>query len=421
MSVFAAFALTAAVMLLVALAWVVLPLLRPRQAEQLASDASNLAILRDQRAELDADLANGVITPAMHEQAMAELTERVAEDVRDSPAAPAPIPIAGAWTAAIVAAALPITAIVLYVILGSHEAFAPTEARAPAEPGRHDISPQKVAEMAEKLAARLEKDPGNAQGWTVLAHTYYAMQRFGDAVKAYERATALVPDNADLLADYADALAATQQSLQGKPMELVGRALKLDPTQWKALALAGTAAFDRQDYSTAIAYWERLQQSLPPDSELARSVASSIAEAKGLAGSKVAAAPALVPRATPPPGAPPKGGAAIAGTVRLSPALVSRAAPDDAVFIFARAAQGPKMPLAVMRKQVKDLPANFALDDSMAMTPEMKLSNFPEIVIGARVAKSGNAVPQSGDLEGFSTPVKLGASGVTVTIDAARP
>jgi cytochrome c-type biogenesis protein CcmH len=100
---------------------------------------------------------------------------------------------------------------------------------------------------------------------------------------------------------------------------------------------------------------------------------------------------------------------------------VSRAAPDDAVFIFARAAQGPKMPLAVMRKQVKDLPANFALDDSMAMTPEMKLSNFPEIVIGARVAKSGNAVPQSGDLEGFSTPVKLGASGVTVTIDAARP
>jgi cytochrome c-type biogenesis protein CcmH len=238
MSVFAAFALTAAVMLLVALAWVVLPLLRPRQAEQLASDTSNLAILRDQRAELDADLANGVITPAMHEQAMVELTERVAEDVRDSPAAPAPIPIAGAWTAAIVAAALPITAIVLYVILGSHEAFAPTEARAPAEPGRHDISPQKVAEMAEKLAARLEKDPGNAQGWIVLAHTYYAMQRFGDAVKAYERATALVPDNADLLADYADALAATQQSLQGKPMELVARALKLDPTQWKALALA---------------------------------------------------------------------------------------------------------------------------------------------------------------------------------------
>jgi cytochrome c-type biogenesis protein CcmH len=421
-------------MLLIALTWVVFPLLRPRRTEQLASDASNLAILRDQRAELDADLTNGVLTPEMHAQAIAELTERVAEDVSAAPAAPAPIPIAGAWTAAIVAAALPITAVVLYVVLGSHEAFTTTTttARAPVESGNHDISPQKVAEMADKLAARLEKEPGNAQGWIVLAHTYYAMQRFGDAVKAYERATALVPDNADLLADYADALAATQQSLNGKPMELVARALKLDPTQWKALALAGTAAFDRQDYPTAIVYWERLKQSLPPDSDLARSLESSLAEARAFAGNKAASAtPPQKSAATAPPASAPTqatapaksaaGAPTIAGTVRLSPALAARAGPDDAVFIFARAAQGPKMPLAVMKKRVADLPATFSLDDSMAMTPEMKISNFPEIVIGARVAKSGNAAPQSGDLEGFSAPVKLGASGVTVTIDSARP
>jgi cytochrome c-type biogenesis protein CcmH len=294
--------------------------------------------------------------------------------------------------------------------------------------------------MASSLAARLEKEPDNAQGWVVLAHTYYQIKRFPEAVKAYERASVLMPENADLLADYADALGAVQQSLLGKPQELVKRALAADPNQWKALALAGTIAFDGKDYKQAVAYWERLQKAIPPESDMSRSVASSIAEARQLGGitGPVAAvpvppaAPMTAPRAAAAPATPaataaaaapsaPLPGTTIAGTVSLSPALAKNASPDDAVFIFARPAQGPKMPLAVMRKKVKELPATFSLDDSMAMAPEMKLSNFPEIVIGARVTKSGNAVPQSGDLEGFSKPVKLGAGGVAVVIDTARP
>jgi cytochrome c-type biogenesis protein CcmH len=184
-----------------------------------------------------------------------------------------------------------------------------------------------------------------------------------------------------------------------------------------------------------------LQTVIPPESDMGRSIESSIAEAKELGGIKTTAtaAPAASPAApttTPPraavvatapapaPAAAPAAlvpGTTIAGTVSLSPALAAKASPDDLVFIFARPAQGPKMPLAVMRKKVRDLPATFSLDDSMAMAPEMKISNFAEIVIGARVAKSGSAAPQSGDLEGFSKPVQLGAGGVAVVIDAARP
>jgi cytochrome c-type biogenesis protein CcmH len=437
------FVIVAAAMVAVALVWVLVPLLRRQAATGIAAEASNLAVLRDQRAELDADLANGVLTKEAHEQAVAELTRRAAEDTRANAQATGPIPLAGAWTAAIVAGALPLAAMVLYVALGGHAAITAPAPPAVATGGdSHDLSPQKVAEMAANLAARLEKDPSNAQGWVVLAHTYYSMKRFDDAVKAYERANTLVPDNADLLADYADALGATQNGLQGKPLELVERALKVDPNQWKALALAGTAAFDRQDYKQAVAYWERLRATVPPESQIGKSIAASIAEARSLGGIKDAApaaaakppagAAASATAAAPPASttaaapakasaAPASGAASIAGTISLSPRLAANAGPDDPVFIFARPAQGPKMPLAVMRKKVRDLPATFSLDDSMAMAPEMKLSNFAEIVVGARVAKSGNAAPQSGDLEGFSQPVKLGAAGVAVVIDTPRP
>ena len=301
------------------------------------------------------------------------------------------------------------------------------------------MSPQKVAEMAANLAAKLEKEPDNAEGWLILAHTYYSLKRFQEAIGAYEHAALLLPNDANMLADYADALGAANNSLEGKPMELINRALKADPTQWKALALAGTVAFNHKDFKQAVVYWEQLKTTLPPESEMARSIESSIAEAKELGGIKttVASAPAAAPAAKPAasvvaPVAAAKPvtsasatsaapGGAISGTITLSPTFAKAAAPEDTVFIVARAAQGPKFPLAIIRKQVKDLPFKFSLDDSMAMSPEMKMSNFADIVVGARVTKSGEATPQSGDLEGASTPVKLGANGIAVVIDRTRP
>jgi cytochrome c-type biogenesis protein CcmH len=221
--------------------------------------------------------------------------------------------------------------------------------------------------------------------------------------------------------------------LRGKSLELIERALKADPTHWKALALAGTAAFNRKDYGQAVAYWERMKKTVPPDSPIAGSIDASIAEARELGGLKagpaspspaLAAAPVGGAAKGPPSPAPaptPLPGASIAGTVSLAPALAAKVTPTDTVYIFARAAEGPKMPLAIIRKQVKDLPIPFSLDDSMAMAPNFALSNFPSVVVGARVSKSGSATPQTGDLEGLSAAVKIGATGLSIVIDRALP
>ena len=196
---------------------------------------------------------------------------------------------------------------------------------------------------------------------------------------------------------------------RGKSLELIERALKADPTHWKALALAGTAAFNRKDYKGAVAYWERMKATVPPGSPIAGSIDASIAEARELGGLQAQPgarqvrprpSPRRRRRRVPRPQAATLPGATIGGTVSLAPALAARAAPTDTVFIFARASEGPRMPLAILRKQVKDLPVAFTLDDSMAMAPNFALSNFPSVIVGARISKSGNASPQSGDLEG---------------------
>ncbi|HLB13825.1 MAG TPA: c-type cytochrome biogenesis protein CcmI [Burkholderiales bacterium] len=403
-----AFLVVAAAMLAVAVAWVLVPLLARRERVSPDPEATNLAVLRDQVAELAADLARGTLTQERYEQAKLELERRVLDEVKPGElAGTASPPAASAWTAAILGVVIPVAAVALYVTVGSPGALL---AQAPGASGpRHEVTPEQLEGMVAKLAAHVEKNPDDAQGWTLLARSYYVMSRYPEAVRAYERAAALVPRDADLLADYADALAVTQgRSLQGQPLELVQRALEIDPEHWKALALAGTAAFGRKDYGRAIAYWERLRRVVPGDSEVGRSVDASIAEARELAGAKPAAAPKAAAAAA---------SAKVAGQVSLAQGLAANTAPTDTVFIFARAASGPPLPLAVLRKQVKDLPLDFTLDDSMAMAPNLKLSGFAEVVVGARVSRSGNATPQSGDLQGLSKPVKVGATGVAVVID----
>ncbi len=427
------FAVIAVAMVAIALAWLVVPLLRQRRTASIAREASNVAILRDQLKELDADLRNGAVSPEQHQQARRELEQRVLEEsVPQQPAQPTSVAAtsAGRRTVWALAAVIPVAAIALYALWGNFESFSPM-----AQTSQHQMSSEQIGQMVAKLEARLQKEPENADGWLVLARTYYSMGRYQEATRAFERASKLIPDDASLLADYADALGATQQSLQGKPTELVAQALKIDPRHWKALALAGTAAFDRQDFKQAVAYWEQLKAVAPADLEMAKTIDSSIAEARqlgGLAGAANAGAP--MPATSAPnaptvaknapagsPAAPAMPGSKLEGTVSLSPQVAAKASPDDLVFIFARAAEGPRMPLAIIKRQVKDLPAPFTLDDSTSMAPNMTLSSFPEIVVGARVSKSGNAMPASGDLEGVSLPVKAGATGVKVVIDRAVP
>lgn len=422
------FVVIAAAMLLAALAWVLVPLLKRRPVSVFGREESNLAILRDARAELENDLANGTIAAEQYEVSRAELDRRVLEETRAQEGDTATPPRSGAITAAMVAAVLPIAAIVLYLVLGTPLALSPDAMRTAAAPDdeEHATSPQQIEAMIGQVKQKLEAEPNNVDGWIVLARTYYVTGRAEEAAKAYEKATSLLPDNADLLADYADALGVAQgRSLEGRPAEIVARALKADPNHWKANALAGTIAFNKKEYAKAAGHWERTRAAVPPESPIAQSIAGSIAEARQLAGMPAApaAAAATAPAAPPKPAAPTIAGTGrVAGKVTLSATLAANVSPEDAVIVFARPADGSRMPLALLSgKKVKDLPLEFSLDDSMAMSPSMKLSDHGEVIVGARVSRTGSPMPASGDLEGLSQPVKLGTAGVALTIDRRIP
>lgn len=293
-----------------------------------------------------------------------------------------------------------------------------------APPQSEDDNEQQFVAAVAQLAEKLKAQPDNPEGWAMLARSYSRLGRHAEAVPAYEKAVALRGDDARLLADYADTLAVqNNRSLSSAPMKLVERALKIDPSSPKALALAGTEAFERKDFASAVRYWEKLAQGIPADSAMMPELQSSIAQARQLGGLAEAASPFAAaavaapgaPRSTPAATAP--GASALQGSVRLSPAMAKLASPTDTVFIFARAAEGPRMPLAILRMQVKDLPLKFTLDDSSAMSPATRLSQHPRVVVSARVSKSGQATPTPGDLVGQSAPVDNTAGAVDIEIN----
>jgi len=389
----------------VAVLLLVLPLLRSRGDDRVSRSAANIAIHRDQLRELDADLRAGTLSAELYEQARREIEARLLEDLsRPDTAAVQHQQWRGAAIA--LALAIPLCAVGLYFVVGNPQALAPQAAGSP----DHGLSEQQIEALVERLAARLKTDPENAEGWSMLGRSYGALGRFDEATNAYANAAARLPNNAQLFADYADVLGMAQgRRLQGEPEKLIARALDIDPANLKALALAGTVAFDKKNYAEAVRYWERMLPQVRPESEEARSIQASIDEARALGG-QGSAPPARSTAAV-------TGKGVVSGVVKLAPALADKVAPTDTVFIFARAVEGPRMPLAIMRKQARELPATFKLDDSMAMAPDMKLSNFPRLVVGARISKSSNATPQPGDLQGVSGTVTNGSAGITVLID----
>ena len=416
------FVVIAVLMASVAVLWVLPVLLRSRGADDtVQARTSNLAILKDQVAELDGDLAAGTLSQQQYQQAREDLERLALEETREAVAPAAVAPVRTRSTAIAVAVLIPLCAVALYWHVGNPQAFSPASKTAHGG----GATAQEIDAMVAKLAARLQQTPEDGEGWALLGRSYMAMQRPADSVAAYARAVAIMNNNADVLADYADVLALTEgRNLEGKPLQIIERALKIDPNQWKALAMAGSAAFDRKDFRRAVAYWEKLQNRPELGPDFTREVAANIEEARQLGGitatAKAASKPA-VPAVVSSAPAPAAAGNSVDGSVSLSPKLAGKAAPTDTVFVFARAAEGPRMPLAIMRFQVRDLPAKFHLDDSMAMQPAMKLSNFPDVVIGARVSKAGSATPQAGDLQGASKPVKNSVKGIAVVIDQVVP
>lgn len=435
------------IFIVTALLFIIPTLLRNRdiQLDNLEHDAVNITVYRDQIAELDRDLENDILTQEQYEKSKQELQQRMLQDVseKEKMIIKKNKKIHNIALSTIITLTLPLAAVFLYLVIGDTRGLLPQAQLANATqmnrggsdtPAGHD----NFSSVLENLIQRLNQNPEDIDGWIMLGRTYAIMERYAEASNTYAKLVELVPNNPQILSDYADVLAMKNQgTLAGKPTELIHEALRIDPQYPKALALAGTAEFEQEKYDQAAAHWEKLLEVIPDDSQLAKSVKDSINEAKLLASTgkkgsgtenqvvdKVAGVQTetstQVEISTTSKSAEPIS-LSISGQVTISKELAAKASPNDTLFIYARAKTGPKMPLAILRLKVNDLPATFTLTDDMAMTPTMKMSSFPEVVIEARVSKSGQAVPASGDLQGFSEPVKIGSNNIEVVINKQIP
>jgi cytochrome c-type biogenesis protein CcmH len=272
---------------------------------------------------------------------------------------------------------------------------------------------EQIEAMVQALADRLKGQPNDAVGWGMLARSYAALGRHAQSLPAYVKALALNQNDTTLMVDYADALALQQgRSLAGEPMVWVRKALAIDPSQPKGLLLAGSDAFDRKDFAQAAKDWTAVARGGDAENPLVKHALDGLEEIKrlglGASGQQPAPADSAKPAASQ---------ARLSGSVSLDPKLAASVKPDDAVFIYARAAEGSRMPLAMLRRQVKDLPMNFELDDSMAMSPQANLSSAREVIVAVRISKSGQAVAQPGDLEGDSGKLAVGSQDIKVQIN----
>ena len=396
--------LAAVALLVLALLFVVPPLVMAGAGRPLTRAEVSRRLHADQLARIEKDFQAQALSAQDRAQAIDELQRQVLQEA--SQAAPraglATRPWMGWGVAGILSAGLPVAALLLYMQVGDPMAAA-TQVLAAQRAGSHEGDGNEVEGMVSRLAARLRTQPGDVEGWIVLARSYEYLQRFDDAALAYQKAMALAPGQPQLLADYADALASARDGdLGGPAQEAIEAALAIDPDHPKSLALAGMAAYKRGDLAQARQHWEKVLAVLPADSDAARKIAADLAQ---LDSTKPAPSAA---------GAMPK---RVSGTVSIAPSLLDRALPQDTVFVLAKAAATGRMPVAVLRLQVKDLPAQFVLDDSLAMSQDRPISRFNDLTIEVRVTRTGQAAPQRGDLGGVVADVKLGQTGVVLQAD----
>lgn len=416
----------------IALVWVLPPLLRTPKSHASERRAMNIAVYRDQLKELEAERANGALSDEQFEQSKLELEDRLSEDALQDAAVATAVDRGGRWVGWTVAGALPVLALTIYVLRGTPEILIqPALASAPAQQGPHAGGGDMAANMAQieaelgKLQKAAEADPKNGSAWLKWGMANLAMERFPVAVVALKKATELLPNEAAVWAYYAEAIAlAANRNLEGEPIRLLRHALELNPREPKALELAGIHAYQNKNWAQAAYYWRSLVKQMS-DEEKQSAYGQNIIEAERDARGKAEAGLAAL---TQPGNEPVKpkaktkaaAGPRIEGRVELAAALKDKVHPEDTIFLFARAGEsGP--PLAVMKARASALPLDFVLDDSMAMTPDMALSKVPEVVLVARVSKSGQPKSAAGDLEGKLSAVKVGAKGIKLVIDRVHP
>ena len=380
-----------------------------RRAARRPPDASaRLELYRSRVAALEEQHRIGALSESDLGEARDELGRELLEDEpRD--ATPARGGGSRTWLAIAVGVGVPVLAIGLYQHLG-----APRALHADSLPASVDAGQRSVQEMVAGLAARLQAQPDDSGGWLLLGRSYMVLERYAEAFEAYSNAHRLLGDSPALLTDMAEAAAlANGQDFLGLPGELLERALALDPAFPKALWLGAFAARQRGDTALAVSRWRILLDGQPQDSEAARVLQSLIADNGGAAGGAPSAQ--SEPRNEPP--AP-----SLVVDVAIDDSLAAGLDGSEALYVFARASDGPPMPLAVTRALAGDLPLTVTLDDSMAMAGGRRLSDAGRVIVGARIAVSGTPTRSSGDLQGFSAPVPVaGDQTVRVVIDERVP
>lgn len=275
---------------------------------------------------------------------------------------------------------------------------------------RKALSSEQLERMVEQVTKQTQQDPKNSSAWAMLAHSYEMLGKFPEAASAYKKLAQLLPKDAQVLADYADALAVVNgRSFKGEPVDLLRRALALDAKNAKALLLTGAAFIETQNYTQAISFLEKAR-SATTDAAILHQIDGNIAQAKTLSGAPTASSQekkdvaAGVTKAQ------------VSGRVWLAEALRAKVSDQATLYVFARPADGSRMPVALMRKKVSDLPLDFTLDDSLAMVAGNGMSKLSTVVVVARISIKGDVVPAAGDLEIVSVPVPIGTQSLKLEI-----
>ena len=401
------FLIPALLLLILILVLLLRPFFFPAKESATSRRQMNAAIYREELDKLEADRLSGVVDGSSYEQIHAEMRQRLFQDTDE--ADDLAVLRSPKKTMIGISIFIVILSAGLYFSLGDAFRIADISDQKP-------MTPEGVEKMVTEFAAKMEKEPDNLMGWAMLARSYRILGRNGDAEKAYVRAGSFVDADPQLLADYADVLAANANgSFAGKPLELINKALALDPNNLLALWLSGTADFNVQNYKAAVRSWEKLAKQLPPESNEARTIAESIAEARSKGG--LAPASPLVNASA---SAPVMSNQGVSGQVEITRELQSKIKSGDMLMVIARK-PGERMPVAVLKTAVTAFPMNFVLNDALAMSPNTLISQLPEVLIEVRISKTGMAMPEAGDLISKPQTIKVGTTNTRLMIDQVRP
>ena len=394
------FLIPAFLLLVLVLVLLLRPFIFPAKGKSTSRRQMNAVIYREELDKLEAEHTAGIISSTDYEISHAEMRQRLFQDTIEEDDQE----VAGSAKKTAIGLCIFIVLLssALYFSLGDVVRIAQRSSEKP-------VTQEGVEKMVAEFAIKMEKDPGNLKGWAMLARSYRILGRNEDAAKAYARAGNFIDSDPQLLADYADVLATNANgSFVGKPLQLINQALKLDPDNLMALWLSGTASYNANNYKAAVQTWEKLAKQIPPDTDEARAIQGSIAEARSKGG---------LAAATPTPIA--SSGKDISGKIALSAELNSKIKPGDIVMVIARK-PGERMPVAVLKAPVSDFPMSFTLNDSLAMNPSAPLSQLTEASVEVRISKTGMAKPEAGDLISSAQTIKVGAKDVRLLVNLVR-